>query len=166
MQLAAVNIDWAAYLPALVRVPALLRSIAPGVPVRQSVEVTSLADMLASAPAVRRKTLLVDYVQARALHVLGLPGSHPLDPDQGLRDVGLDSLMAVELRNELQARVAVHLPTTLAFDYPTVNAIAESPCPGAGTSTAAPRRRWQQSPRPTALPSSSASCRMPKPKRC
>ena len=36
VQLAAVNIDWAAYLPALVRIPALLRSIAPGVPVRQT----------------------------------------------------------------------------------------------------------------------------------
>ena len=85
---------------------------------------TSLADMLANAPRFDARRMLVDYVQGRALHVLGLPGSHPLDPDQGLRDVGLDSLMAVELRNELQARVAIHLPTTLAFDYPTVNAIA------------------------------------------
>ena len=124
VQVAAVKIDWAAYLPALVRVPSLLRSVAPDVPVRQKGSVTGLADMLAKAPPVRRMTLLLDYVHGRALHVLGLPGSYPLDPDQGLRDVGLDSLMAVELRNELQSRIAVHLPTTLAFDYPTVNAIA------------------------------------------
>jgi len=47
-----------------------------------------------------------------------------LDAQQGLRDVGLDSLLALELRNRLQSAVESPLPATLAFDFPTVADLA------------------------------------------
>jgi len=52
--------------------------------------------------------------------VLGLPPTYSLDAQQGLRDVGLDSLLALELRSRLQSAVGEPLPATLAFDFPTV----------------------------------------------
>jgi acyl transferase domain-containing protein len=73
----------------------------------------------AAAPRVRRK-LLLERVREHALNVLGLPTSFALDDRQGLRAIGLDSLLALELRNRLQADVECALAATFAFDFPTV----------------------------------------------
>jgi hypothetical protein len=57
--------------------------------------------------------------------VLALPGASSVPADVPLKELGLDSLMAVELRNRLSARIGTRLPTTVAFDHPTPEAIAE-----------------------------------------
>ena len=49
------------------------------------------------------------------------PGT--LSDDQVLQDLGLDSLMAVELRNTLVMQTGLKVPTTLVFDHPTLGAI-------------------------------------------
>jgi acyl carrier protein len=128
-QLMLVQLDWARYLRQFGSTPPALEKLVPQQTAATSASAPSqaparLADTIQALPAVRRMPALVDHVHAHALRVLGLPATYPLDPEQGLRDAGLDSLMAVELRNQLQADVGKHLPTTLAFDYPTVKAIA------------------------------------------
>jgi len=57
--------------------------------------------------------------------VLGFDASQIITDQQPLGDMGLDSLMAVELRNALSEVVAAALPATLMFDYPTVAALAD-----------------------------------------
>src|ERR1700750_989952 len=72
-----------------------------------------------------RLKALVELVQEDIAAVLALPGASAVPAEMPLKELGLDSLMAVELRNRLSARVGTKLPTTLAFDYPTATAMAQ-----------------------------------------
>jgi acyl carrier protein len=76
-----------------------------------------------AAPENRRRSVLREEVRALAAQVLGAP-PRSVDLDEPLRDLGLDSLMAVELRNRLGTAVNRRLPATITFDCPTVSAIA------------------------------------------
>jgi myxalamid-type polyketide synthase MxaE and MxaD len=63
-------------------------------------------------------------VRETAADVLGL-AARKVDPRRGFFDLGMDSLLAVELRHRLEASTGVALPATLTFKYPTVAAVAE-----------------------------------------
>jgi acyl transferase domain-containing protein/SAM-dependent methyltransferase len=84
-----------------------------------------LVERLARTVADRRPAILLDEVRRRACIVLGLAPDHLIDPDRPLSDLGLDSLMAVEIRNALSSAIGKPLPSTLIFSYPSTAAIAE-----------------------------------------
>ena len=88
--------------------------------------VVDLVAQLAAAAPERRQELLLGFVRDQAAHVLALPAAQVGDRTP-LSDLGMDSLMAVELRNLLGAAVdTTHpIPATLVFDYPTIEAITE-----------------------------------------
>ncbi|MBR0793725.1 KR domain-containing protein, partial [Bradyrhizobium manausense] len=71
-----------------------------------------------------RLQALVELAQEEIAAVLASSGTASVPADQPLKELGLDSLMAVELRNRLSGRISAKLPTTFAFDYPTARAMA------------------------------------------
>lgn len=94
---------------------------APTAPPAPPVE--RLADRLRALPAAQRREALLEHLTQRARHVLDLEAGAPIDPAAALKDNGLDSLMAVELRNLLNRDAPRPLPATLLFDYPTLDAL-------------------------------------------
>ncbi|GGU31720.1 type I polyketide synthase [Lentzea flava] len=79
---------------------------------------------LTALPAEERAKYLVDLVRGHAAGVLGHSSPAAIDNDKQFRDLGFDSLTAVELRNSLAAATGLKLPAGLVFDYPTPDELA------------------------------------------
>ncbi|HMD83202.1 MAG TPA: SDR family NAD(P)-dependent oxidoreductase [Terriglobia bacterium] len=86
---------------------------------------SELLRKLQEAPPSERRALLLSHVRNQATKVLGIDTSTPLDERKPLNEVGLDSLMAIELRNVLGIAAGRTLPATLLFDYPTVESLSD-----------------------------------------
>ncbi len=118
-QIAAVPLNWAKFLrkfPANAY-PVVLSELAAALPQETpaSVAVLSPAQLqqqLQVGAVEERQTLLVAYLQDLVSKFLGLPPSAPPEPDRALAELGMDSLVSIQLRNriktELQVNVAMH----------------------------------------------------------
>jgi pimaricinolide synthase PimS1 len=84
----------------------------------------SLERRLLEAPESARKDLVHELVCGQVAAVLGHSSARAVDEQRAFRDLGFDSLAAVELRNRLNSATALNLPQTLIFDYPTPWAVA------------------------------------------
>ena len=131
-QIGVTPVNWAAYAkqfpveatPRFVhelirRMPAPIKTGEP-----TKVEINFEQRLQALAPEKRRDFIL-QHVREQAVKVLGLPPSKRAEITQPLKEMGLDSLMSVELRNALGASIGRTLPGSLVFDYPTIEAIAK-----------------------------------------
>ncbi|WP_280187084.1 MULTISPECIES: type I polyketide synthase [Nocardia] len=94
---------------------------------------------------------LLELVRAHAMTTLGRTTA--VADRTPLRELGLDSMMAVELRNALSADLGVRLPATLLFDHPTVAAVSEEiarlgakTAPGSGAPRRTAREQAEQRP--------------------
>jgi aryl carrier-like protein len=79
---------------------------------------------LAGAPAAERQRLLLAFLRDESAAVLRLGADAPLENGRSLFEAGLDSLMAVELKNRVQAALGRPLLSTLLFDHPTLDGLA------------------------------------------
>jgi len=79
---------------------------------------------LREAPISERQAILTEVIGQQIVRVMGLDANEQIDPNQPLQELGLDSLMAVELRNILCAISGRQLAATLLFKYPTVASLS------------------------------------------
>jgi acyl carrier protein len=142
VQAAAMPVDWARFAREFaggrLRTSFLEKLETVAAPVRRDRRSTTFAAPVASVapkseisirdalPTVRWDVLL-DALRSLASRVLGLAPASPLDVNRPLQEMGLDSLMAVELRNLMKKELGLEraVAATIVFDYPTVNALTE-----------------------------------------
>ncbi|MFE2540070.1 SDR family NAD(P)-dependent oxidoreductase [Actinacidiphila glaucinigra] len=130
--------------------PAVFRGLVRGGPRRAaghsageaaaSAAARRLAD-LPGLPEEEQEKVLLDVVRAQVAAVLAYPSPDAVGESQEFLELGLDSLTAVELRNQLNAATGLRLPPTLLFDYPTpllVAGLLRSELAGASGGTASP----------------------------
>ena len=103
---------------------------------------------LGATPAAGREDLLVSFLQREVQAVLRLPSAPA--PAVGFFDLGMDSLMAVELRNRLNRAFseAYAAPNTLVFDYPTIADLARHLVDALGETDVAPAPAAEPGPVP------------------
>jgi len=167
-RVAAIPIAWPRYLRALGtgETPALLREIAPGAPLSDAeasgvadgdivlviteANVPTVAEEIAALPPRERLAALIDRLRRETAAVMGIPRPQDLELALGFMEQGMDSLMSVELSGRIGRLLGVSLPTTFAFEYPTLNALgghllaelgldSAAPAPAVQVETAAPR---------------------------
>ncbi len=112
------------------RVPALLRGmVRPSVPqiaddAAPADTRTGLRDRLAAMPEDKRGEALLELVRTEVAVVLGHGDSATVETDRAFKELGFDSLTALELRNRLNTAIGLRLPATLIFDHPAPATLA------------------------------------------
>ncbi|HEY0449068.1 type I polyketide synthase, partial [Actinophytocola sp.] len=127
--LTVVDVDWETYVSALTApspqlgdLPEVRRAAAAVAPESSEVSAT-LPDRLRGLPPAERDRVLLEVVRTHVARVLGLTSPEAVEVNRAFKDMGIDSLTAVEARTRLMAATGVRLPTTLLFDHPTTTEV-------------------------------------------
>ncbi|MEI5103162.1 beta-ketoacyl reductase, partial [Streptomyces sp. PmtG] len=138
--LAVADLDWERFAPAFTsaRTSPFIGSIPEVRRYERSVAAETAADAdtgddaaadlrrrLTPLTEPEREVILLDLVRTHAAAVLGYTGGESIDAHLAFRELGFDSLTAVEVRNRLNKATGLKLPATLVFDYPTSAVLAQ-----------------------------------------
>jgi acyl transferase domain-containing protein/acyl carrier protein len=124
------RIDWARFLPLYQQagrrafLAELEREVPDAVPAVTQSGKTQLVERLEGAPVQQRKRLLTDYLRNAVAEITRVDAAE-IREDAGFFDLGMDSLMAVELRVRIERGVGKEIPATLAMDHPRLSDVAD-----------------------------------------
>lgn len=131
VQSVLARVDWSKFLPVYLQTGsrALLAEVAREVPESvtapaQASGATPLVGQLSTAPVQQRKKIVLEYLRNAVAEVTQVDAAD-IREEAGFFDLGMDSLMAVELRRRLEGAVGQELPATLAMDYPRLSDVAD-----------------------------------------
>ncbi|MGJ5758935.1 SDR family NAD(P)-dependent oxidoreductase [Streptomyces galbus] len=100
------------------------RKAVAGAPTAGDAGRPSLAERLAGLSPDEQEDRLVELVREEVARTLDYGGHDAVEARRGFKELGIDSLTAVELRNRLNKATGLRLPATLVFDHPTPEAVA------------------------------------------
>lgn len=100
-------------------------SSTPGATSDERERQSALRKRLDTADPEAALQLLEDSVREAVATILGVPVDEVTERSEGFFQMGMDSIMTVELRRRLESSLQVNLPTTLAFEYPTIERLTE-----------------------------------------
>ncbi len=142
-QVTAARVDWSVLRPVLTlrRPRPLLDAFAHAAPATPAGALprSDILARLRAADPTQREAVLGAYLQRELARVLGRTDATPVDLYQGFFALGMDSLMAVELRTRLETDLSIQLPSTIAFDRATLAAMQEELAARLFATPAAPR---------------------------
>ena len=81
---------------------------------------TRYIESFSACPEAERGGVLIDFIRQKCIELLRLDPTTSFFDEQPLLDLGLDSLVGLEVRNDLQKLAGITLPSTLFFDCPTL----------------------------------------------
>ena len=121
-QVGVLPIEWSKFLQQFPQdnIPPFLESFAAA---QSSEQKESFLQQLSTTAVSDRQNLLIGCIRSQIARITGLDAAN-IDTKVGFADLGMDSLMAVELRNYLQNILERSIPASLVFDYPNVEALA------------------------------------------
>jgi NADP-dependent 3-hydroxy acid dehydrogenase YdfG/acyl carrier protein len=124
-EVAVLPVHWPKFLKAYPRggPPPFLSAFASAADPAAGEEPDGLRGELEAAAPEDRVAVLAELLERQLVRVLGFPPSTTIDPRKGFSDLGVDSLLAVDLRNRLETALDVALPATLLFDHPNLEAL-------------------------------------------
>ncbi|MEU2926063.1 type I polyketide synthase [Streptomyces sp. NPDC007251] len=107
------------------------------------------ARRLASLPRTRRRRAVADLVTGQVAALLGYDGADAVSTGKPFKELGFDSLAAVNLRNRLTQETGLRLPATLVYDHPTPAALIAHLAAELGVDAAAETDRVDTGARPS-----------------
>jgi acyl carrier protein len=134
--LTVADVDWARFAPAYTAarpsplisgLPEVAQALAETADDAAAADAarTALEQRLAALPRAEQGRVILELIRAEAAVVLEFPSAEAVTAHRPFRELGFDSLTAVELRNRLTAATGLRLPSTLIFDYPTSAVLAD-----------------------------------------